>query len=443
MGVQRNRCVNLDWVEIFALEDPILYPLSADFFQAAGWRVKIRDYGTPQYREMFTLLDDGDLPYLEIRRNPYSIKDEGGIFDRRACHIRLPNRLCYDPDPIGHLKMFLDAYRYQFRGISRIDICLDFLHFDTGETIRNFINRYMAGEYSKINQSRMAAHGRDLYDGKDFNSIKWGADSSMVTTKLYNKSMELRAKLTNMKLYILDAWIAAGLISDRADPTEVWRLEFSMNSDCKKWIQSEKGDREDTSDGVYIYNVLETYDSKAKLLGIFHSLKEHYFRFVVYEKGKNKYRCAQKLTFVKNDRETVYQPARLTTDQPENRKEKTILRELSKVARLDGLEPILRLSAELMIEYFTTFVFRDTSKKRTKLLNRFRQLRPEVKAEAVKMMKEAIEEKKQLWQKYLADTKTRINKKGGAVVPPWDSQSNGGKLFEDDFFTMLLDPPPF
>lgn len=443
MERKKTRCINLDWVEIFCLEDPITYPLSADFYEAAGWRVSRRDYGTPQYREMFTLIDDDGFPYMEIRRNPYSIKQEGGIFDKRACHIRLPNRVCYDPDPIGHLREFIDAYRYQFRGISRIDICLDFLTFDTGETLRNFINRYMAGEYSKINQSKVAAHGRDLYDGKDFNSLKWGADSSMVTTKLYNKSQELHAKLSNMKLYILDAWIQAGLISDRGDPNEVWRLEFSMNSDCKRWITSEKNEKGDTSEGVFIYNTLETYDNRKKLLTIFHSLRAHYFRFVKVTPGLTKYKCPQKMTFAENSREVIYKPGRLQTDEPERRREKTILQALKKIEDNVGLEPILRYAAGLVADYFTMTEYRDTSKKRQKLLSYYRRLSPAMREEAKKLMEEAREEKKQIWQAYWLALKKGKMKKGGAVVPPWDFQSNGEQLFEDDFFTQLLDPPPF
>ena len=435
--------MNLDWVEIFCLEDPILYPLSADFYEAAGWRVSRRDYGTPQYREMFTLHDELGFPYMEIRRNPYSIKSEGGIFDKRACHIRLPNRLCYDEEPIAHLQQFLDAYRYQFRGISRIDICLDFITFDTGETLRNFINRYMAGEYSKINQSKVAAHGRDLYDGKDFNSLKWGSESSMITTKLYNKTMELRSKLSAMKLYILDAWIAAGLISDREDPTNVWRLEFSMNSDCKRWITSERNEKGDDSQGVYIYNTLETYDTREKLIKIFHSLRAHYFRFVKVTDGLTKYRCPQKLTFVTNSQETVYKPARLQTDEPEKRKMKSVLQALKKIEDNAALEPILRYAAGLVADYYTISEYRDRSKKRDKLLNYYRRLSPAMREEAKKMMRKAAEEKQFIWQAYWLAKRQKKTKKGGAVVPPWNSQFNGEQLFEDDFFTQLLDPPPF
>ena len=67
----------------------------AAFFVEQGYEVKAREYGTPQYREMFTILDGDHFPMYEIRRNPYSIKANGGVFDARACHIRLSNRQCY------------------------------------------------------------------------------------------------------------------------------------------------------------------------------------------------------------------------------------------------------------------------------------------------------------------------------------------------------------
>ena len=89
------KLVNLDWLEVYCLEPAGLAIPDAAFFVAQGFEVKAREYGTPQYREMFTIFDGDHFPMYEIRRNPYSIKANGGIFNARACHIRLSNRQCY------------------------------------------------------------------------------------------------------------------------------------------------------------------------------------------------------------------------------------------------------------------------------------------------------------------------------------------------------------
>lgn len=99
-------CVNIDWLEVFCKEPIICNP---DYFRAKGYNVEVRAFGTPQYKEMFSICDDRKRPILEIRRNPYSLKSCGGIFDEDDCHIRLANRTCYAPCPIGYLREFLQT----------------------------------------------------------------------------------------------------------------------------------------------------------------------------------------------------------------------------------------------------------------------------------------------------------------------------------------------
>lgn len=83
------KCINLDWLEVFCIEDGYLDP---NYFQNLGWNVCVREYGTPLYKQMFTLLNEHGKPFLEIRRDPYSLKENGGIFEKGSCHIRLANR---------------------------------------------------------------------------------------------------------------------------------------------------------------------------------------------------------------------------------------------------------------------------------------------------------------------------------------------------------------
>ena len=65
------KCINLDWLSVYCLE-PKGVAMNAAYFKALGWTVEEREYGTPQYREKFTLMN-GRHPFLEIERNPYSL----------------------------------------------------------------------------------------------------------------------------------------------------------------------------------------------------------------------------------------------------------------------------------------------------------------------------------------------------------------------------------
>ena len=339
-----NRCVNLDWLEIYCIESE---PLSWTYFQEQGFEVSPRAYGTPMYREMFTISRDG-FQWLEVRRDPYSPRSLGGIFDDGACHIRLCNRTCYTIDPVGDLREFLIKYKYEYRGITRVDICVDFLTFDRGDKPQGIINDFMLGKLSKINQCNVSAHGRDMWDGRYWNSLKWGSESSMVTTKLYNKTMELN-RPGHEKFYIRDTWEAAHLCSRQlctydyrnkdgsvcqrygfryvpygtaiAKPVpqnsvkevQVWRVEFAIHANARHWINMENGQ--------YHRLELSTIDNRLKLLFLFHALASRFFHFkrLVYTREGNlqrKDRCPDKVLFVTSREEQAYRPKALAKVKP-------------------------------------------------------------------------------------------------------------------------------
>lgn len=299
------RCINLDWLEIFA-EEPIDEPHDAIYFRNKGYKVKERAYGTPQYRQMFTLIAD-DVELFEIRRDPYSLKNEGGIFKPNACHIRLCNRTCYEESPIDHLRAFMVAHDYTYKSISRIDIALDFNKFDNGEAPANFINRYMRGKVAKVNQCRVSAHGTDEWSRRVFNSLKWGSPSSPVTTKLYNKTLEL--KQGEDKPYIRQAWEDAGLDQTK----DVWRVEFSLSAQMQT-LQSLKN-------GEMFKKSIVHYDSRDRLLKQFFILYHKYFDFRLLkvnrkDNGKlvyvRKYLCPRIVLF-SYDNDLPFKPCRNVT----------------------------------------------------------------------------------------------------------------------------------
>lgn len=359
-----NRCVNIDWLEVFCLED-IGIPRNADFFKKNGFKVKEREYGTPQYREMFTIYDADNFPQFEVRRNPYSLKKNGGIFLPNACHIRLSNRACYKIAPIDDLRKFLIAYNYSYQSLSRIDICLDFNVFDSGETPKNFIKKYTKEEISKINQSafyqfgkdisNIFMHGRDAWNERIINSLKWGSDTSSITTKMYNKSLELQQ--VKDKFYIRDAWKEAGLREN-----EVWRIEFSLNSSFKIL---EKKEAFESSQKYFALKAQETnlhnlcnYDTREKLLRYFHILAAKYFQFRNKDytkdgKVKPKNRCSIHTTFKISPNEQAYEPKKLTCQTEPTRVDKMLIKRLEEIADNEKTLLYLKNSALNVAEYLS------------------------------------------------------------------------------------------
>lgn len=329
------RCVNIDWLELYCLESPNVYPCNAEFFRRQGYDVRERDYGTRQYREMFTIIDRDGLPWIEIRRNPVAGEDAKGVkgmFNPYSCHIRLSNVACYSNEPVIKLEDFLFQFQYDVSRIFRLDICLDFERFDKGDDPSDVLNRYLKGKYTKINQSNISAHGRDLWDGRKWNSVSWGNPKSMVSTKMYNKTMELQT--AKDKPYIRYAWQMAGLVDDYINLTkskangstykpEIWRVEFSLKSSARAWYVIEDNTHRKVKQ-VALPHSLTLYETREQLLTAFASLSHHYFHFKHYQANRRKDRCQDKVLFVFDKEDTVYKIDRLITDRPRNNADDTL-----------------------------------------------------------------------------------------------------------------------
>lgn len=324
-----KRCINLDWLEVYAMEHSDKFPLNADYYRSQGYHVIEREYGTRVYAEMFTIEDEHGLPFVEVRRNPLSsTAHDGGLFPPESCHLRLTNYACYAPYPVGDLRAFMVRHGYDLVKIFRIDICLDFIQFDHGDDPARFVRRYIDGRYSKINQGNISAHGKDTWQQRKFNSLSWGAKKSMVSTKLYNKSLELSE--VKDKPYIRYAWYRSGLIENPITCTsrdaqgnvykpDVWRVEFSIQSSAKRWYVIEDCNRHKKLN-VYMPHTLECYDSREKLLVAFASLSRHYFHFKKYDEGKRKDRCEDKVLFDFKPSDMVYKLTGNVSSRPADSK---------------------------------------------------------------------------------------------------------------------------
>lgn len=295
------RCINLDWLECACLEP--CDPRDIGYFEELGLMVLNRGYGTRVYAEMFTILDADGEPFLEIRRRPLT-----PVLSPKMCSMRLHNRACYLPNAAKLLADFITEHDYEFSRIIRVDICLDFPLFDSGDDPMKFVKRYLSGKYSKINQANISAHGRDDWEGRSWNSLSWGAPTSAIGTKFYNKTMELYDQSAKVyrKPYIRYAWMQCGFIDDLTYCTkrgedgqsftpQIWRLEFSIRSAVKGWFVIERDGKPKKFQSIR--NTLRMYQSSSSLLLLFASLCRHYFRFKVYQEGVRKDRCPDKELF--------------------------------------------------------------------------------------------------------------------------------------------------
>lgn len=386
------KCINLDWLSVYCLE-PKGCVMNAAYYKKLGWSVEEREYGTPQYREKFTLMN-GRHPFLEIERNPYSLKQNGGIFEPESCHIRLANRTLYQPNPVQQLTNFIIKYGYEYKGISRVDVCCDLTIFDNGMKPQDLANKYIKDKIWKVHQSHIApntddgddtwripihlgAHGKETKTGRTWNSLKWGSPKSALSTKLYNKTLELETNTG--KFYIKDTWVKAGLCDlqkvryeyrnpktkeieirskqisvvpgtainqeipiEEAKKIDVWRVEFSMNSEGRKWI--------DLGNNHIVDLSLNAFDNLDSLAATFFTCSEWLFCFIYAKwitKGATRWkertnRCKKLQLFNTKFLHSHYKPQRQTEMEDPSRTEKIMMYRLIQKSKDKNLSEAYR-----------------------------------------------------------------------------------------------------
>lgn len=299
----RERIVGIDWLEMFVSERGDR-DYSANGFRARGYDVIERDYGTMTMAEMFTLLDRRGEPFIEVRRAPRGLAhySKQMVYEQGDSYIRLANMYCYDENPVDLMCQFLDREKYTIKKIYRIDIFSDFVIFDTGDKPANVVRRIVDHTYSKVNQSHRRVSGEDTWTECIDNWISWGAKGSMVGTKIYDKSKEIRENGMH-KPYILELWRRHGYIDNVSNITlngeyvQMWRVEFSIKGNAKGWIHIDKNDSED-GERHSLPHSLQIYSNHKGVVNAFANLVPYYFHFKIYEEGKRKSLCQDKQLFI-------------------------------------------------------------------------------------------------------------------------------------------------
>lgn len=304
-----RRCVNIDWLEMYVIEPR--EPRDVNYFESRGLEVVSRGYGTKQWAEVFTILDTAGCDFMEVRRSPRHPEGKSHtVYPDGACNLRLVNRYCYFDTAAWIMSDFIHDHGYNLRRIFRLDLCIDFKRFDSGDTPAKVARRISRHVYTKIYQSERTIHGRDYWDHCDDNSFSWGRKGSMVVTRFYNKSLELAT--VKDKPWIRESWYRAGLIDDPLAPIvldnkgevigdPVWRLEFQINSSARGWFVIDGGNEKE-----YVEHTLEAYWNRPLIQQAIACLASHYFNFRIFKQGVSKYDCPEKKLFKWADEDTHY-----------------------------------------------------------------------------------------------------------------------------------------
>lgn len=411
------RCVNIDWLEISAEESITFYPCNADFFRAQGYFVNEREYGTKVWGEMFTIEDKEGHPWIEIRRNPPSGSTEFKGLTELSCRIRLCNAQCYVKDCTQRLLEFMVRFNYTYKRIARVDICYDFEYFDYGDQPARFARRYIECVYRKINQAKVRAIGNDNWTMFDWESLSWGSPTSMVSTKMYNKSREIES-VSKHKTWIPLAWFHTGLIDNPITRTkhdtngseykpEIWRIEFSLKSKADRWIVIEDQGGKHMKKRA-IRHTPDMFDSTDKLWQRFQDLAFHYFRFKVMEYNEQpdengnrvpirKDLCADKKLFKFDQDRVFHQLDMAPTGGKPDWQEDALLRKL-RLYRETTCDTLARGACDVLIEklqrndmrrYTSKEVIREIELLQTELAKRMESTKQQ-RLEAIAVVQQSL-----------------------------------------------------
>ena len=331
--------------------------MNADYFRGRGYIVHEREYGTRVYNEMFTIEDQHGHAFIEVRRNPQSGSSSFTGLSELSCHLRLVNRACYANNPVRDMAEFIIKHDYIFQRIFRLDLCYDFIRFDSGDDPARFLRRYIENKFSKVNQCKVRVIGDDSWASFDWESVSWGAPTSMVGTKMYNKTKELKAT-GDKKPWIKQAWFESGLVNDPLNLPDVWRIEFSMHSSARNWIVIEDADSKHNKKRA-VPHTLEMFDGRDRLWERFEEMAHHYFQFRYVEyldkvnsdgerNLKRKDVCREKRLFNYNLDRTLYKIEGVAVEcKPD--KDDDILRRRLTLYREKHANPDLRRAIDILL----------------------------------------------------------------------------------------------
>ena len=327
--------INVDWLQVYCHDDNLGF-LHDIYYGVSAYEFNLLPHGTRHFKELWEVIDEDGEKYAIIQRVPHSsiISADGAI-------IQLCNRELYRPYYASNFIVFLSSHHFRYKSISRLDICFDSNYLYKKLKHSKLIKDLMTGVVLKNNQSKVAWNFNAIANvGKpmECNSCSFGSKSSSVSTKMYNKTLEMKEQ--KQKPYIIESWGYNGLNLDM----DVWRIEISIKSDASTTIRTDSGEifRLDP-DSLRMQELTEN---------IFFSYAEKYFSFKRNNGTKNKTRMPDLPIFPK-ERSITLRPIRITEEKDSGRSDRIFLKKLHSL--LNANENMDKQTWESIIEVSNAF----------------------------------------------------------------------------------------
>lgn len=302
--------INVDWLQVFC-HDLNKDRLNVIYYGHSAYEFVLLPHGSRHFKEIWEVIDSDGEKYAVIQRIPHSsiISADGAI-------VQLCNRELYRPYFASNFITFLAMHKFKYKSISRLDICFDSNNLLNGLRHSSLIKKIMNEKVLKNNQSKVQWNFSVVANiGKpmECNSCSFGSKSSSVSTKMYNKTLEMKEQ--KKKPYIIESWGYNGIDID----SDVWRIEISIKSDATTTIRTDTGE---------IFRLIpDAFKMQSVIEDVFFSYAAKYFAFKRNDGKKNKTRMKDFEIFPKERTMTIH-PVRITNEKDSGRSDRIFLKKL-------------------------------------------------------------------------------------------------------------------
>lgn len=365
----RPYLISCDWLQLYLHKTSDFQPEVENLF---GYHFQDIGHGSKVFKKIYNVIEPTGEVLGNISLDPYS-----SSIPAASVIFKAENNLLYQNDYVERIFMFISACGLYYKGITRMDIAYDSNVLYGGLKHETLIKKYRANEYLKIGANEYFMHcsanyhlsvnkkGKQSLTNKDpkkakkgeendssrienvqrleehrINSVTWGSRSSDVQVQLYDKSKEL--KEVKMKHYIVDAWKAAGLDTEKS----VFRIEIRIQNEGKHIKNLKTGKQFSLS-----MNDLVTQEMLEQL---FHDYARKVFRFYHRKDITHKERMKEVKVFSLTN-QTILKPQRTTRKKDYTRMHKIMLNYLDKnIAENARLDNVVVRELEKVKEYFIT-----------------------------------------------------------------------------------------
>jgi len=250
--------IQVDWLQLNCSGIP---------YQISLFDFELQPYGTRIFKTVINV-SKKNKPVCSMAFNPHS-----NILKQDTVIVKFDNKFLYQNNLFVNVDEVIKYLQLKIKGITRIDLAVDFNVFDNGLKPQRLIKNFMASKYLKMGAAQYKLIGSQKLN-HNYEYLRFGNNISNVSAYLYNKSKEMQDVV--MKQHIFDNWLL-----NEIDVTKtVWRLEFSFKGNQLKILEQSTGSIEDVRYHSLFNSII--------LKRLFYSAVNKYFHFKINNGNKNK-----------------------------------------------------------------------------------------------------------------------------------------------------------